>query len=185
MPSAFTARSTTLFTSNVQNSQPSGIGLVMDPDLVDLISEILIFLNYYAKGDFLSIKTKLTPAKYSSLSGSLGRLLINDPTASLLRTSAMNSLQGLHRAYVQYTQLVDSTASYKVANERAAILDDMDLLNAFLNGLKTRTNPSIFGDHTIKSSVSAEIPPAYLLYIQKFGFPPDGVFDVNKLADVS
>jgi hypothetical protein len=169
----------------VNNSEPSGVGLVMDPALSSLISELLIFLNYYAEGDFRSIKKYLTSDKYIALVGSLGRLIITDPNVSVLRTSALSSLQGLQRAHVQYTQLVDATASYKVVKERAAILDDVDLLKAFLLALNARSNASILGEYKIESSISAAIPPAYLLYIQLFGFPQDGVFDVNKLAGVT
>jgi hypothetical protein len=181
-PSAFTSRTTTLFATNVNNSAPIGVSLVIDPNFQTLITELLVYLNFYAVGDFKSIKINLTNSKYIAMSGALGRLLISDPTVSLLRTSCMASLQGLQRAYVQYTQLTDTTTSYKVTKERAAILDDMDLLRAFLLELNTRSNTSIFGDHVIASSVPAVIPPTYLLYIQKYGFPQDGVFDVNLLA---
>ena len=183
-PSVFTSRSTTLFTSNVNNNIASGVGIVVDPTFQTLLADLLVFLNYYAVGDFNSLKMKLTSDKYITMSSALGRLLITDPNVSLLRTSALSSLQGLQRAYVQYTQLVDATSSYKTVKERAAILDNMDLLKAFLLELNTRSNTSIFGDYTIASSVPAVIPPAYLLYIQKYGFPQDGVFDVNKLASM-
>ena len=184
-PSAFTSRSATSFASNVNNSAPVGVSLVIEPDFKSLIADLLVYLNYYAVGDFPSIKKYLTGANHIALSGSLGRLLISDPTISLLRTSALSSLQGLQRANVQYTQLVDATTSYNIVKQRAAILDDMDLLREFLLELNTRSNTSVFGDYTIASSVPAVIPPAYVLYIQKYGFPPDGVFDVNKLGSLS
>ncbi len=184
-PSAFTSRSTTQFTTNVNNSAASGVSVVVDPSLQTLLSEVLLYLNYYAIGDFKSIKTNLTSDKFIAMSGSLGRLVITDPNVLVLRTSALSSLQGLQRAYVQYTQLVDATTSYEKVKERAAILDNMDLLKAFLLELNTKSNTSVFGDYTIESSVPAVIPPAYLLYIQRYGFPQDGVFDVNKLAGVA
>ena len=184
-PSAFTSRSTTLFTTNVNNSAASGVSLVVDPSLQVLIAEVLLYLNYYAVGDFKSIKTNLTSDRFIAMTGSLGRLIITDPNALVLKKSALSSLQGLQRAHIQYTQLVDSTTSYAVVKERAAILDNMDLLKAFLLELNTKSNTSIFGDYTIESSVPAVIPQAYLLYIQRYGFPADGVFDVDKLASVA
>ena len=184
-PSAFASRVTTAFASNVTNSVPIGVSLVIEPDFKSLIADLLVYLKYYAVGDFPSIKKNLTGAKYIAMSGSLGRLLISDPTILLLRTSALSSLQGLQRANVQYTQLVDATTSYNIVKDRAAILDDMDLLRAFLLELNTRSNTSIFGDHTIESSVPAVIPPAYVSYIQIYGFPSDGVFDVDKLGSLS
>jgi hypothetical protein len=184
-PSAFVSRTTTAFASNVSNSAPVGVSLVIEPDFKTLIAELLVYLKYYAVGDFPSIKNNLTGAKYIALSGALGRLIISDPTILLLRTSALSSLQGLQRASNTYTQLVDATTSYNIVKNRAAILDDMDLLKAFLLELNTRSNSSVFGDYTIASSVPAVIPPAYVSYIQKYGFPSDGVFDVDKLGSLS
>ena len=184
-PSAFTSRATTVFATNVNNSGPIEGTVAIDPNFKGLMSDILPYLNYYAVGDFNSIKVNLTSDKYIALSGALGRLLISDPTLVLLRTSFTASLQGLQRAYVQFTQLTDCEASHELIKERVKILDDMDLLKAYIAELNSRSNTSIFGDHVIESSVPALIPEAYLLYIQKYGFPADGVFDVVKLGEFS
>lgn len=183
--SAFTSRTTTQFaSSNVNNSVASGIGLVIDPVFRDLMTELLLYLNYYSVGDFQSIMTNLTSDRYIELSSSLGRLIITDPTSLLLRSIAMSALQGLQRAYMQYTQLVNTTNLYTIVEKRAAILDNMDQLKAFILKINTTANSSIFGDHTITSSVPALIPAAYLQYIQTYGYPQDGVFNVNLLASM-
>ena len=102
----------------------------------------------------------------------------------LLQSSLMYSLQGLQRAYVQYILLESTTKMYEIASDRAAILDNMDRLREFINQLNTRSNSSIFGDYTISTSVSAVIMPEYLIYIQLYGYPQDGVFDVLKLSQI-
>jgi hypothetical protein len=180
--SAFTSRTTTQFTKNVNDSVASGVSLVIDPTFRTMLAELITYLDFYAIGDYPSIQHNLTSAKYIALSGSLGRLIITDPTTILLRTLAMNSLQGLQRAYIQYNQLVNTANQLTIAANQAAILDNMDLLKAFLLKLNTASNTSIFGEYTIESSVPAVIPPAYLQYIQTYGYPQDGVFNTTLLA---
>ena len=183
--SAFTSRNTTQFTKNVNNSVASGVSLVIDPSFRTMLTELLTYLHFYAVGDFPSIQSNLTSDRYIALSGSLGRLIITDPTAVLLRSVAMDSLQGLQRAYIQYNQLDNTTQLYAIAAKQAAILNNMDLLRAYLLKLNTASNTSIFGEHTITASVPALIPAAYLQYIQTYGYPQDGVFDTVLLAAMS
>jgi hypothetical protein len=97
----------------------------------------------------------------------------------------MSSLQGLQRAFVQNTQLIDTTDLYNAASERASILDNMDKLREYLTMLNTQSSSSVFGDYTIAAAVPALIPAAYLVYIQTYGFPEDGVFDVEKLSKIN
>jgi hypothetical protein len=183
--SAFHSRTTTLFVTNVNNNKSSGINVVIDPSFKDLLVELMEILAIYAVGDFALIKTVLTADKFITLSRSLGRIVIIDPTYKLLQTSALSSLQGLQRAYVQNTQLTEVTDKLAIAENRAAILDNMDLLREYINDLNTQTHTSVFGDYTISAAVPALIPEAYLIYIQRHGFPSDGVFDVEKLAKIN
>ena len=183
--SAFASRTTTLFVTNVNNNKSSGLNVVIDPSFKDLLVELMAMLALYAVGDFASIKTVLTVDKFITLSRSLGRLVIIDPTYKLLQTSALSSLQGLQRAYVQNTQLNEANDQLEIAENRAAILDNMDLLKEYINDLNTKTHTSVFGDYTIAAAVPALIPAAYLAYIQLYGFPEDGVFDVEKLAKIN
>ena len=69
--------------------------------------------------------------------------------------------------------------------QRADILDDMDRLKEFLIELNSKANTSVFGEYSVTASVSAVISPQYLLYIEKYGFPPDGVFDTARLASIN
>jgi hypothetical protein len=198
--SAFSSRTTALFTTNVNittsvlnsggtgntgNNTDDGTNNVMiDPKFLQLLNELLTLYIAYAIGDYLTLKTTLTNEYFYTLSTSLGSLQSTNPMYLILKSSIMYSLQGLQRAYVQYILLDDTTTAYLIVKERAAILDDMDKLKVFIDELNARSNTSILGDYNIESSVSAMIAPEYLIYITQYGYPMDGVFDVEKLSKI-
>ena len=189
--SAFISRTTTLFTKNVNtpyycncDDKTVGTSSLIDTKFLNIMNELLSLYMAYANGDYQTLKTTLTNQYFFTLSTSLGNLKSTNPMYKLLQSSLMYSLQGLQRAYVQYILLESTTKMYEIASDRAAILDNMDRLREFINQLNTRSNSSIFGDYTISTSVSAVIMPEYLIYIQLYGYPQDGVFDVLKLSQI-
>ena len=50
--------------------------------------------------------------------------------------------------------------------------------------MNSRKTSSIFGDHTITSSIPASVSPVYLRYIELYGFPNDGIFDPDLLGTI-
>jgi len=184
--SAFASRTTTIFTVNVNTYSGGGTvqGVIIDQNFRDTLTELMLLFDFYAKGDYAALKTALTYDRYTSLSRALAKLGSTDPIYLELKNSTMSSLQGLQRAFVQNTQLIDTTDLYNAASERASILDNMDKLREYLTMLNSQSSSSVFGDYTISSSVPALIPPEYLRYIQAYGFPQDGVFDVTKLGSI-
>jgi hypothetical protein len=171
--------SATTFTSTTQIGQ-------LDTKLRNALNNILELLASYADGDFSTLAEDLTLQRYNTLSTILyeSRKLSN-VDYEIIRTSALRSLKGLQRAYLQYTELTNTSELYNVAKDRADILDDMTKLQDHIDTLNTKAPTSFFGDHHIQSSVVATIPPVYLTYINLYGFPPSGVFDPTKLAIAS
>ena len=64
--------------------------------------------------------------------------------------------------------------------EKSKILDNLDLLRAYLESL--RGVRSLFGTFNI-TTVLAKIKPQYARYIELYGFPESGVFDPIHLAE--
>ena len=183
--SAFVSRTTTqsMFTKNV--SQGTNSNAVLDSDLRLIYLQIIDLSKLYSEGNFIELKTELTNEKYASLSISLGRLRSANAEYEMIRASTLSFLKGIKRANIQNTQLEDCINSYMIVKDRADILDDMDRLRQFISDLNTKANSNVFGDHSVTASVSALISPEYLLYIEEFGFPQDGVFDSEKLANIN
>ena len=158
----------------------------LDISLRNILNNILELLASYADGDFSTLGQDLTLERYNILSTLLYESRTNSNVDyEIIRNSALRSLKGLQRAYLQYTELTITSNLYNVTKEKADILDDMTKLQEYIDRLNTKAPTSIFGDHHIQSSVTATIPPVYLTYINMYGFPYDGVFDPNKLAIAS
>ena len=184
--SAFTSRTTTIFTSNTNNSNVSnGQEVVFDENFKNALMSLFALLTYYAVGDYITLAATLTPTVFMSLSISLGAFVTVNETSELLKSTAFASLQGLQRAAIQYTQLRDLNQLYVICKGECDILHNLDLLRAYLEQLNMRSSSSVFGNYTIAASVPAVIPPEYLRYIQLHGFPQDGVFDVALLAQIA
>jgi hypothetical protein len=158
----------------------------LDTTLQSVLINILELLVSYADGDFSTLAEDLTLERYNTLSNILYESRKNSNVDyEIIRNSAVNSLKGLQRAYLQYTQLTNTLELYKATKEKANILDDMTKLQEYIDSLNTKAPTSIFGDHHIQSSIAATVPPVYLTYINMYGFPYDGVFDPTKLAIAS
>ena len=196
--SAFSSRTTALFTTNVNiaasvmntgsgsgsGTDNNGNNVLIDTTFLGLLNELLSLYIAYAVGDYLTLSTNLTNQYFYTLSISLGNLNSTNPIYNQLKSSLMYSLQGLQRAYVQYLLLEDTNTAYAIVKDRAGILDDMDRLKEFIDELNSRANTSILGDYNIESSISAMIAPEYLAYITQYGYPLDGVFDVEKMSKI-
>lgn len=173
----------TMFTTNV--STGTIVTGIFDSELRFVFLELDVLAKLYADGNFTTLKTKLTNDKYAALSLTLGKLRNSNLEYEMIRSSSLSFLQGLQRAALQHIELTNTKTSYNVVKQRADILDDMDRLKEFLIELNSKANTSVFGEYSVTASVSAVISPQYLLYIEKYGFPPDGVFDTARLASIN
>ena len=139
---------------------------------------------YYSIGDFENVNKILTPEKYGQLVTqliALKRNVAQFPRYEQIRDTIEKSLIGLMKAMDQYHSINDLKIQLAAAKDRAAILDDMDRLRAFLEGLKKAV--SIFPDSHVKV-IKAELKPQYAEYIKLYGYPQGGMFDPTKLADI-
>lgn len=146
-----------------------------------LLKELFV---YYSLGDFENVNKILTPAKYTQLVNqliALKRNVAQFPRYEQIRDTIEKSLIGLMKAMDQYHSINDLKIQLAAAKDRAAILDDMDRLREFLEGLKRAV--SIFPDSHVKV-IKAELKPQYAEYIKLYGYPQGGMFDPTKLADI-
>jgi hypothetical protein len=108
--------------------------------------------------------------------------MYNDyPIYEQLRITIKYALQGLYKAIQQYQILLETNIKLASVTERASILDDMKKLKEFVKTLKGGGN--IFPDLIITAPM-AKIKPEYLEYIQLYGYPSNGVFDMDKLGAI-
>ena len=70
-------------------------------------------------------------------------------------------------------------------NEQLDILNDLEKLQDYINELNNsiRKRVYLFKEQQAKMNINPSIKQEYVLYIQKYGLPPDGIFDAEKLAE--
>jgi hypothetical protein len=195
MTSVFAIRTNTPFTSNtrLRATQPftansetliaNEDNLILNNKFKTTLNQVTRISNLYSKGEYEELNATLTTTLYSQLSLNLVKLKnkFNDDYERI-RRNAKFALQGAYRALVQYNSLQQTLSHNEILAERASILDDNTKLAAYIDSLNNTRRTSIFGDHIVTTTVNATIDPEYLLYIQTFGFPEDGIFDADKLG---
>lgn len=136
----------------------------------------------YYTGDFFTANTLLTQSKYETLSTELAAIKLNAtlyPHYENIRTFITQGLSGLYQAIQQYNTLQYTNNELEVAIQKASILNNMTELRKYVEGLSGSTG--LFADVTM-TSIAATIKPEYAEYIKLYGYPPGGIFEMDKLA---
>lgn len=188
----------TIFTTNTQNIYQKSIYLtnktnttkqniiVTDENIYKVLADYSVIIQKllfeFSIGNFNYTASILTNRYYNYLSVKLSQIIYPDyPIYEQLRITVKYALQGLYRAIQQYAILTDKKLQLKTVLEKASILDDMKKLKAYVDGLKGSTQllPDLF-----ITAPLARIKPEYAEYIKLYGFPPNGVFDMDKLGAI-
>lgn len=151
--------------------------------LVNTLSTINEMILQFSAGQFDIVAQNLTLTKYNSMSIMLSKLQKNSqkyPAYEAIRVYILNTLQGLMQSVNQYALLSDKNIQLSVASEKAAILQDMTKLQEYLT--KLRGSRSIFPESNV-TVTRALIKPEYGEYIKRHGYPPNGIFNPDKLAE--
>ena len=150
--------------------------------LANTITTIDSLIHDYTQGNFQAVAQFLTMDKYNSLALSLNSLQVSNVQYAdyeTIRLTILHSLEGLMQAVNQYTTLENTAAELVKAQQLASILTDSTKLKAYLEQLKG--SRSLFPDSEI-TITKATLKPQYAEYIKRYGYPPSGIFDMDKLA---
>jgi hypothetical protein len=92
----------------------------------------------------------------------------------------VRSLEGLQQAMILYKSLQSTEIELQMCKARCSILDNMTELTNYIKSLSGSV--SIFQDVTV-TAIAATIKPEIAIYIKLYGYPPGGVFDMERLAN--
>jgi hypothetical protein len=138
----------------------------------------------YAKGNFYTVANILTNEVYNQYSIGIKGLGANAsvyPDYENLRLGTVNALQGLYQSIIQYANLVDTQAKLENAEQYETILNDPEKLYEYIKTLNLKTSVFPLSEVTIQPAV---LKAEYATYIQLYGFPEGGVFEMDKLAAI-
>lgn len=146
------------------------------------VNTIRTLLNEYAKGNFYAVTNILTDTVYKKMSMELLGLAANPQKFANyenLRLANTSALEGLYQSVIQHGTLLDTEYKLEKAKDYERILNDPKRLEEYIKMLNGRR--SLFPETSIQV-IAATVKPEYAQYIKRFGFPPGGVFEMDKLA---
>ena len=150
--------------------------------LVKVSKTINSMLSYFSKGEFNLLSSVLTVDFYNSLSVELNNIKYEtDDDYENMRKSIIFSLQGLQQSINQYSGILNLQEENSFLLQQNSILHDREKLNQYMNQLLGER--TLFPDQTF-TVIGATLRPEYAMYIQLYGFPEGGIFDVEKLATI-
>ena len=152
--------------------------------LATFIRTVRILLYEYSKGEYYTVANVLTQKVYEKMSAELLRLSVDPkkyPDYELLRLTYTSAFEGLYQSVLQHSTLLDANVKIDNLKGYEKILKDPEKLKEYIQNLQKST--SLFGDSVVQVP-KATLKPQYAEYIRRHGFPPAGVFEMDKLADV-
>ena len=147
-----------------------------------VVTDISEISKNYASGAFSLIKTQLNQTLYNNYS--LGLYTARKPlnaTYEKVRKFINTNLEGLLQSINLHntnTTITSERDAYKIIADK---FNDPNELLAQLNML--RGSVSLFPDQHI-TVIPVQIKPEYLIYIQTYGYPENGIWDPDLLGAI-
>ena len=172
-------------TGNTGNSDDNSFPVVLSyyAELSEIVTTIIKLLYNFSIGNFDYVNENLTRTTYYNLSLQLLEIKQNAsifPEYENIRISIVRSLEGLQQAMILYNTLQSTEIELRMCKARCSILDNMTELTNYIKSLSGSV--SIFQDVTV-TAIAATIKPEIAIYIKLYGYPPGGVFDMERLAN--
>ena len=172
-------------TGNTGNSDDNSFPVVLSyyAELSEIVTTIIKLLYNFSIGNFDYVNENLTRTTYYNLSLQLLEIKQNAsifPEYENIRISIVRALEGLQQAMILYNTLQSTEIELRMCKARCSILDNMTELTNYIKSLSGSV--SIFQDVTV-TAIAATIKPEIAIYIKLYGYPPGGVFDMERLAN--
>ena len=154
---------------------------LMNTKFVAFIQKVI---NHYYLGQFEEMLNLLTKPKLIELARLVHSYRKGPkiyPTYEKVRALLKLYLEGLTKSITQYLDIVNLKEMLKKCKERSSILDDMEKLKEYIDGLNRTIN--IFTPPPVHV-VEAKILPEHATYLRLYGYPLGGIFDPEKLNDI-
>lgn len=142
-------------------------------------------INQYYLGNFnevLKLLTKETMVYFSNLLYSYRKDSNIYPTYEKVRLLLKLYLNGLTKCITQYLEIENIKITLSKCKERCKILDNMEKLQEYINGLNRTVN--LFNSIPPINVVEAKILLEHATYLRLYGYPIGGIFDTKLLNDI-
>jgi len=139
-------------------------------DLYKKLSNFTILLNQllilFSEGKFSQVALILTDTEYELLAKELASLSRSNLIYEQIRITIARSLEGLYQGMLQYIHLIN--VQQKLIKEK-------------MEKMKKMRDFCILPEQSL-TIIAAKLRPEYQEYITRYGYPQDGVFEIDKLS---
>jgi hypothetical protein len=152
----------------------------------DTVTTIVSYFTNVILGNYDEITTVFTIDQFELLSEQLYAFksaLADTSDYEIIRNIITKSFESLWITTKQYITNLNISEELITVKQKAAILDNLQLLQDYINKLNSTENINIIPDVPIEAPVFT-VRPEILKYIQLYGYPPGGIFDVDLLGAI-
>jgi hypothetical protein len=152
----------------------------------DTVTTIINYFTNVILGNYDEITAVFTIDQFELLSEQLYAFkstLANTSDYEIIRNIITKSFESLWLTTKQYITNLNISEELITAKQKASILDNLQLLQDYINKLNSTENINIIPDVPVLAPVFS-VRPEILKYIELYGYPPGGIFDVDLLGAI-
>lgn len=141
-------------------------------------------MSYFTRNDIQYLIENFGYEEYMKLGGELYNLKLNPithPEYEQIRSVLKITIEMFYGYIIQYKKMEGYESLTKTVNEQTRILNSIQLMRERISQLKKQVN--IFED-TNMTMPKVEVHVEMIVYMQRYGFPENGVFDTDKLQEI-
>jgi len=147
----------------------------------DVGDPLTIIMNNYINKQFTEVTENIKTPDYTQLIRNIfNAKLTSLPEFEKVRVTLVDIMRMLSQGSLQYKEKIGLKQQLDAALERAGILDDMDLLQEFINNLNKGF--TLFSHESTLSSL--QLVPEYVQYINLYGYPENHIFNPELLGQI-
>ena len=147
----------------------------------DVGDPLTIIMNNYINKQFTEVTENIKTPDYTQLIRNIfNAKLTSLPEFEKVRVTLVDIMRMLSQGSFQYKEKIGLKQQLDAALERAGILDDMDLLQEFINNLNKGF--TLFSHESTLSSL--QLVPEYVQYINLYGYPENHIFNPELLGQI-
>jgi len=158
--------------------------LIHELVISDCVTTIIGYYSNFALGNFDEVRENLTIETFEALSKQLFLFkssLADTSDYEIVRNIIVKSFEALMQMINQFVSCNELEVRLEAATKKAAILDDVQALEDYIKKLVESANVKVLPEVTFTAPLFS-VKPEIQRYIDLYGFPEGGVFDVNKLG---
>jgi hypothetical protein len=151
--------------------------------LASSLTQLNNLIIQYSLGNFSYVAQNLSIQEYNNLALVFNGLIETAATEEYenIRQTINYTLQGLLQSVNQYNTLTSTQNQLTISQQQSDILNNPTLLQEYINNLK---NSAVLFPAVSITPTLAILKPEYATYILLYGYPANGVFEIDKLAPI-